>query len=567
MPHRPLHKTPLSRRELLRGLGATAFTLRAAPFWGSPPLLAPGDGAQPSESTLFSEGPRYRPHYPSPSSLAGLLRLVPPGSDSYITELYASQITALFATWGRELHSDPLRHTNLSALLSDRIEASSLTPTHETVLRDRAGIRVSQRTFPPAASTTPALFLANLFRWLEPLSAVTVAEFEIYAIDVVPASPLTVQIEMRYNIAGTRHDHRREERVGTWQLICSQPVSPKWTIHRWQATSELLSIGEPSPFIDVTAHALAGNSSFAAQLQHGVDHWRTVLDGACGIDIYANNGIAAGDYNGDGLDDIYVCQPAGLPNRLYRNRGDGTFEDVSAQAGVDVLDNTACALFADFDNRGLQDLLVVGGNGPLLFRNNGNGTFALKKDAFQFAAPPNGTFTHAALADYDNDGRLDIYFCTYQYYLGLDQYHYPVPYYDARNGPQNLLLHNEGNGRFVETTQAAGLNIENNRYSFACAWGDATGNGGPDLCIANDFGKSQLYRNNGDGTFRHVSQESRVQDAAAGMSACWADFDNDGHQDIYISSMWEAAGQRVSHQKQFHPEATAEVRSEYQRQG
>ncbi|MGA7157502.1 MAG: FG-GAP-like repeat-containing protein [Acidobacteriaceae bacterium] len=395
----------------------------------------------------------------------------------------------------------------------------------------------------------------------------TVAEFEIFAIEMISASPLSVQIEMRYNIAGTRHDKRREERVGAWQLLCVQSESPAWKIHRWQATGEQLSVGEPSPFIDVTAHALSRNDSFAAQLQCGVDHWRTVLDGACGIDIYANNGVAAGDYDGDGLDDIYVCQPSGLPNRLYRNRGDGTFEDVSAHAGVDVLDNTACALFADFDNRGVQDLLVVGGSGPLLFRNRGDGTFALKPDAFHFAAPPNGTFTHAALADYDNDGRLDIYFCTYQYYLGLDQYHYPVPYYDARNGPQNCLLHNEGNGYFVETTQAAGLNIENNRYSFACAWGDATGKGGPDLCIANDFGKSQLYRNNGDGTFRHVSQQSRVEDAAAGMSACWADFDNDGHQDIYISSMWEAAGQRVSHQKQFHPEATAEIRSEYQRQG
>ena len=275
--------------------------------------------------------------------------------------------------------------------------------------------------------------------------------------------------------------------------------------------------------------------------------------------------MAAGDYDNDGFDDLYVCQPAGLPNRLYRNRGDGTFEDVTEKAGVGVLDSTACALFADFENRGRQDLLVVCGTGPLLFRNQGDGTFALKHDAFRFAGPPQGSFTHAAIADYDRDGRLDIYFCTYMYYLGLDQYHYPIPYYDARNGPPNCLFHNEGNGTFVETTERAGLNADNDRYSFACAWGDSNGNGLPDLFIANDFGSSQLYRNNGDGTFTVVSREAHVESVGAGMSCCWADYDNDGHQDIYVPSMWEAAGQRVSGQKQFHEKAPENIRELYQR--
>ena len=150
-----------------------------------------------------------------------------------------------------------------------------------------------------------------------------------------------------------------------------------------------------------------------------------MLDGACGIDVYGNNGVAAGDYDGDGFDDLYVCQPAGLPTRLYRNRGDGSFEDVTERAGVGVLDGTGCAIFADFENKGRQDLLVVCGSGPLLFLNQGDGTFVRKRDAFQFKQPPQGTFTHAAVADYDRDGRLDIYLCLYSYYLGLDQYHLP----------------------------------------------------------------------------------------------------------------------------------------------
>jgi tetratricopeptide (TPR) repeat protein/peroxiredoxin len=236
---------------------------------------------------------------------------------------------------------------------------------------------------------------------------------------------------------------------------------------------------------------------------------------------------------------------------------------VTEKAGVGVLDGTASALFADFENKGLQDLLVVCGSGPLLFVNQGNGTFLRKRNAFQFAQPPQGTFTHAAVADYDGDGRLDIYFCLYSYYLGLDQYHYPAPYFDARNGPPNFLLHNEGNGLFQDRTEAAGLNVENNRYSFACAWGDYNGDGLPDLYVANDFGRSNLYRNNGDGKFTAVSAEAGVEDPGAGMSACWFDFDNDGNQDVYVSNMWSSAGMRVSEQNIFHEKDTEPVREFY----
>ena len=246
----------------------------------------------------------------------------------------------------------------------------------------------------------------------------------------------------------------------------------------------------------------------------GNDYWRTVLDGACGIDVYGNNGVAVGDSNSDGFDDIYICQPAGLPNRLYRNNGDGTFADVTEQAGVDILDSSSCALFADFENKGLQDLLVVCEGGPLLFLNQGNGKFKFKGDAFKFARAPQGTFTHAAIADYDRDGHLDIYFCLYNYYLGLDQYHYPAPYFDARNGPPNFLLHNEGNATFVDRTESAGLNVDNDRYSFACAWGDYNSNSLPDLYVANDFGRKNPYPNNGDGTFTSVSPKRASRTSA-----------------------------------------------------
>src|SRR5947199_4449503 len=313
------------------------------------------------------------------------------------------------------------------------------------------------------------------------------AEFKLTGIQVRTMPPLVFQTRMRYDVAGRKAGASFEERVGAWNFEWERDSSGKLWIRKWQGISQTRSRAERPIFRDVTAASLGKNRSYQEQLLRGADHWRTVLDGASGIDVYGNNGLAVGDFDNNGFDDLYVCQPAGLPNRLYRNRGDGTFEDVTEKSGTGVLDATACALFADFQNKGVQDLLVVCGSGPLLFLNQGNGKFLIKRDAFKFVRPPQGTFAHAALADFDGDGLLDIYFCLYSYYLGLDQYHYPVPYFDARNGPPNFLLHNEGNGTFVDRTEAAGLSVENDRYSFACAWGVLIGSGSPALDVVNVF--------------------------------------------------------------------------------
>ncbi len=298
---------------------------------------------------------------------------------------------------------------------------------------------------------------------------------------------------------------------------------------------------------------------------HGTDYWRTVLDGACGIDVYGHNGVSVADIDNDGFDDLYVCQPAGLPNRLYRNRGDGTFEDITELSGLGILENTACALFADFSNRGRQDAIVVRANGPVLFLNEGGGKFRQKPDAFQFANPPQGTFTGAAAADYDRDGWLDVYFCLYAYYQGTGQYKYPSPYHDAENGPPNFLMRNNGDGTFRDVTAASGLNQNNTRYSFCCGWSDYNRDGWPDLYVVNDFGRKNLYRNNGDGTFTDQAAPAGVEDIGAGMSVSWLDYDNDGVEDLYVGNMWTAAGERISTQEMFKKNRPGEVRSLYQK--
>jgi Flp pilus assembly protein TadD/peroxiredoxin len=508
---------------------------------------------------------RFTPHYPAQSSLDDVVRLAAPGTDEYVTEGYAAEITALLAEWSQHLKEASPATITMSKFVDRSIQSTPLVPFRESPLRAGGGIEVLRREFATGLLPGRDRFLEEITNYLAPLQRVDTADFEIYECTQVSDSPVTVAANIRYDLVGTRGEQVREERIGSWRTLWSRNRSGAWQVLNWSASEETVSRAAGPIFIDITSKVLGQADSYKEQLLRGSDYWRTVLDGAIGVDVYGNNGLAAGDFDNDGRDDLYVCQPAGLPNRLYRNRGDGTFEDVTEKAGVGVLDFTACALFADFENRGLQDLLVVCATGPLLFRNDGNGKFSLQRDAFRFARPPQGAFTHAAAADYDRDGRLDVYFCLYSYYQGLDQYRYPVPYFDARNGPPNYLFHNEGNGVFQDRTESAGLNIDNDRYSFACSWGDCNADGWPDLYVVNDFGRNNLYQNKGDGTFAAVSGEAQVDDAGAGMSACWLDFDNDGKQDIYAAGMWVAAGMRVFADSHFHGGEGEKIRSLYRR--
>jgi tetratricopeptide (TPR) repeat protein/peroxiredoxin len=551
----------LSRRSLLKAMGLAPLVLRAAPLHG---LELPEAIKNEHLGFAFSDI-RLTPHYGVHSPLEGVLSLVTPGSDEYVTEKYAAQIQALLQQWSIALKASAKDHSVLARFLDPSLDATLLVPEREVKLRAGSGVECTRRHFGRKLVSGRETFLDQMRGWLGQVTLVETAEFEITDIEEVNSAPPAVSAAIRYDLVLRRGGDVREQRVGLWHTEWLSDESGGWKARRWEAGEETLSVTQGPMFIDITSQTLGRAKSYTDQMLRGSDYWRTVVDGACGIDVYGNNGLAAGDFDNDGFDDLYVCQPSGLPNRLYRNRGDGTLEDVTERSGVGVLDNTSCALFADFENKGRQDLLVVCGSGPLLFLNQGDGTFTIKRDAFKFARPPEGTFTHAAVADYDRDGRLDIYFCLYSYYLGLDQYHYPAPYFDARNGPPNFLLHNEGNATFVDRTEAAGLNAENDRYSFACAWGAYTAGGLPDLYVANDFGRSNLYRNNGDGTFTAVSGEARIDEPGAGMSACWSDFDNDGKQDVYVADMWSSAGQRVSGQKRFHEKAPEEIRALYRR--
>jgi hypothetical protein len=219
---------------------------------------------------------------------------------------------------------------------------------------------------------------------------------QIYGIHVISESPLRLETEMRSDLTGLNTDGEREQRIGSWTISWQKQPEGQWRVERWTANPEIRSRLKGAGFTAITAACLASSGVGVQQLSPGLDHWRTVLDAAGGIDVYGNHGVSVGDIDNSGFDSFYVCQPAGWPNRLYRNRGDGTFEDLTDRSGTGILDGTACAIFADFLNRGHQDLLVVRSGGPLLFVNQEDGHFQPKPEAFRFAEPPQGTFTSAA---------------------------------------------------------------------------------------------------------------------------------------------------------------------------
>jgi len=316
-----------------------------------------------------------------------------------------------------------------------------------------------------------------------------------------------------------------------------------------------------SRFTDCTAEALSDQKLIDEQFRHGRNHWYRKLEGALGIEG-RGNGIAIGDVNNDGLEDLYLCQSAALPNRLLLRQTDGSLQDVSARAGVDWLDSTRAALFVDLDNDGDQDLVISQTTRVIVHENAGNGKFPVRATL----ASKSLLFSLNAV-DYDNDGDLDLFVCGYsgaQQINPQDVFASPMPYHDANNGAPSALLANEGEWQFRDVTDETGLGRNNLRFSLASVWEDYDNDGDQDLYVANDFGRNNLFRNDG-GKFVEVSAEAGVEDIGPGMSAAWGDVNNDGLMDLYVSNMFSSAGSRITRQSQFNKGMSAQDLQGFQR--
>jgi len=268
-------------------------------------------------------------------------------------------------------------------------------------------------------------------------------------------------------------------------------------------------------------------------------------------------GVALLDYDNDGRLDIFIVNGTtleGFPkgqapiSHLYRNKGDGTFEDVTAKAGVGVSGWGQGAAAADYDNDGDSDLFVTFYGQNRLFRNGGDGTFTDVTARAGLAAPGTRWGTGAAFLDYDRDGRLDLFVANY---IDLDLAKAPTPDSGLCRykgipvacgppglpGGANALYRNKGDGTFEDVSERAGILKAAGTYGLGVSTFDFDDDGWTDVYVANDSNPSALYRNNRDGTFTDVgvragcaySQDGKPQ---AGMGVGIGDYDRNGTFDI-----------------------------------
>lgn len=351
---------------------------------------------------------------------------------------------------------------------------------------------------------------------------------------------------------------RRVEETATWR-VAWRPAAEGMADPRIRRIERLdvERVGLPAPLYREATGSLLGVTDETLAL--GGEYWYGRVDALGEPNLMGHQGLAVGDVDGNGLEDLYVALGTGLPNKLLLQQPDGSVRDVAAEAGVAWLDDTKGVLFADMDNDGDQDLLCAIGPTIVLGWNEGGARF---RRFVSMRAPTPAAFYSLSVADYDLDGDLDIYGTRYvKVAYGLSV---PLPLHDAENGPTNHLLRNEGQGRFSDATIGSGLDANNTRFSLAASWVDYDLDGDPDLYVSNDFGRNNLYRND-DGRFVDVAAESGTEDQAAGMGVAWADYDLDGDFDLHVTNMFSAAGKRVAYQPRFRAAAPGDDRRQVQR--
>lgn len=245
---------------------------------------------------------------------------------------------------------------------------------------------------------------------------------------------------------------------------------------------------------------------------------------------HGSGGVSAVDYDNDGRQDIFF--PDGVRSRLYRNVSDDSgvkFVDVTAEAGLEGIDQANEGLFADVDNDGDSDLFIVRYLAPNKFFRNVGGRFI--DQSSEVGLDLSSTSVSACFLDYDRDGYVDLYVGLY----GDAFNDVPRLPFFAQNAQRNHLYHNERGQGFRDVTEESGTG--DTGWALAVAAADYDADGYPDIGVANDFGRKCLFHNNGNGTFTDVAKQAGVLDFSGGMGLTFGDFDGDGLIDLYTSNI------------------------------
>ena len=255
-------------------------------------------------------------------------------------------------------------------------------------------------------------------------------------------------------------------------------------------------------------------------------------------------GVSVTDFDGDGHADLYFTNSRfGAPNVLYRNRGDGTFEDVAATAGLADLNRSGegvsmGAVWGDIDNDGREDVLVYRYGYLALFRNVDGRRFEDRTSTSGLRRWVNSN--GAIWLDYDRDGLLDLYVTTY--FRDVDLWHLTTTrimhdsFEFATNGGKNLLFHNRGNAKFEDVTDRMG--VGSTRWTLAAASADFNGDGWPDIYLANDYGPEELYLNDKGQRFS-LTTAGLEAESKSGMSVSLGDAFNRGQLDVFVTNISE----------------------------
>jgi hypothetical protein len=427
----------------------------------------------------------------------------------------------------------------------------------EQLQSDRDGVRVYKWQPATAKATNKRDMAGEVERYFKTMNTVDDAKLKLDSVERIDAGGDAV-IRSFLSLRGTRNTSgsQNTEAFETQVLfrMWLRAEGDAWKIYRQDIIRGTTVTGDRSGFTDLWGRSnfYAANAD-GAQSSAGIDfasrfnpkfftpEWRPKT---FEIIKYGPAGVSAIDYDNDGWYDVFFAD--GARPRLYHNQGDGTFVDVTVEAGLpENMTGVNVGIFADFDNDGYKDAFFgcftdrsrLFKNVPADPQQPSRRKFVEVTDSSGIVKKGDGDFVVvASVADYDNDGDLDIYTGRY-----LDpRKHLPTTLFYTRNGEGNRLLRNDGNFHFTDVTKEAG--IDETGLTLGVAWGDYDNDGDMDMYVANDFGRDALLRNNGNGTFTDVSKESNAFDPGYGMSATWGDIDNDGDLDIYVSDVH--SGQR-----------------------